>query len=267
MAKNKQSRRAFIESIGATCQNWQWSWSFVNHPRRFVVFGAWDIHMTGRHCLILSGTWQAKHTGRRNPGYPQSLKHIRLVVEDGYSLKTFPMKWGGARKGDSGDGPAKIDGFTPVLTDRGLLNIGKDWYATALADDESEITLAEELDGSERYPEGKRKQVYVNVVERSGKAREACVQHHGRDCIVCGFNFGRAFGKLGDRFIHVHHLVPVAASEGEREIDPVRDLVPVCPNCHAMIHQVSPPMDIELLRALLREHAPKNASRSHGGPT
>ena len=47
MGKKKQSRRAFIESVGATCQNWQWSWSFVNHSERFVAFGAWDVNTMG----------------------------------------------------------------------------------------------------------------------------------------------------------------------------------------------------------------------------
>jgi 5-methylcytosine-specific restriction protein A len=253
MGKTKQSRRAFIESIGGTCQNWQWSWSFVNHAERFVVFGAWDINTKGRRCLILSGKWQFRKTGRRNQGYAQSKEHLRLVVEEGYTLKTFPMEWSNARKDESGDGPAVIGGFTARLSDRGVLQLGKDWYATDLGDEDMDIALAEELDSPERYSEGSRKQIYVSAVERSGKARKACVRHHGRDCVVCGFNFERVFGVLGKTFIHVHHLVPVAASQGEREIDPVRDLVPVCPNCHAMIHQVSPPMEIEDLRTLLRE--------------
>lgn len=254
MGKTKQSRRAFIESVGATCKNWQWSWSFVNHAERFVVFGAWDVNTAGRRCLILSGKWEFKTTGRRNPGYAQSREHIRLVVDDGYTLKTFPMKWSDARKDESGDGPAKIDDFTAVLSDRGVLQIGNNWYAADLENDEAEIGLAEELDAPERYAEGARRQVYVNAVERSGKARDACVRHHGLDCVVCGFNFQRTFGVLGERFIHVHHLVPVAASQGEREIDPMRDLVPVCPNCHAMIHRVAPPLEIEQLRELLRRN-------------
>jgi 5-methylcytosine-specific restriction enzyme A len=254
MSKTKQSRRAFIESVGATCQNWQWSWSFVNHAERFVVFGAWDVNTSGRRCLILSGKWRLRNTGRRNPGYPQSREHIRLVVEEGYSLKTFPMEWSDARKDESGVGPAAIGGFTPVLSDRGVLQIGDDWYATDFSDDETDISLAEELDAPQRYPEGARKQIYVNAVERSAKARAACIRHHGLDCVVCGFNFQKAFGALGERYIHVHHLVPVAASQGERDVDPAHDLVPVCPNCHAMIHRVAPPLEIEQLRRLLREH-------------
>ncbi len=236
----------------------------MNVAERFVVFGAWDINTKGRRCLILSEKWRIKHTGRKNPGYPQSREHIRLVVEEGYTLKTFPMEWSDSRKDEAGVGPAAIGGFTPVLSDRGVIQIGNDWYATDLAGDEAELVLAEELDAPERYSEGARKQIYVNAVERNGKARKACVRHHGWDCVVCGFNFGTVFGKLGERFIHVHHLVPLAASHGQREIDPVRDLVPVCPNCHAMIHQVSPPMDIDRLRELLREHKEDNVTPAEG---
>ena len=255
MGKRKQSRRAFIKSLGATCQNWQWSWSFVNHNERFVVFGAWDIHTAGRHSLILSGKWRAKNTGRKNPGYAQSREHIRLVAEDGYALKTFPMKWGGPSKDDSGDGPAKIDGFDTILSARGLFQLGDDWYATDPTHQALDTGLAEELDAPERYPEGARKQIVVNAVERSAKARTACIRNHGLDCVACGFNFEKVYGSLGEEFIHVHHLVPVTALSGERDVDPVADLVPVCPNCHAMIHQVTPPLEIARLKELLRERS------------
>jgi 5-methylcytosine-specific restriction protein A len=253
MGKKKPSRRAFIESIGATCRNWQWSWSFVNHDERFVVFGAWDIHTAGRHSLILSGQWRAKNTGRKNPGYAQSREHLQLVAEGGYALKTFPMKWGGPSKDDLGDGPAKIDDFDTILSVRGLLHLGDNWYATDLAHQALDTGLAEELDAPERYPEGARKQIVVNAVERSAKARTACIRHHGLDCVVCGFNFERVYGALGEDFIHVHHLVPVTSLRVERQVDPVADLVPVCPNCHAMIHQVTPPLEIARLQELLRE--------------
>lgn len=257
MGRTKQSRREFIESVGATCRNWQWSWSFVNHHEKFIVFGAWDINTSGRRSLILSSKWERKPTGRRNPGYEQSLEHVRLVADEGYRLKTFPMKWSGERKDDAGDGPAKIDDFTPILNDRGLLQIGNDWYAMDPADDDAEGTITEELEVPARYPEGARTLIYVDTVERSRRARTACIRHHGLDCAACGFNFERAYGKIGERFIHVHHLTPVSEMHGEREVDPVHDLAPVCANCHAMIHQVSPPLRIEVLRELLRERRAK----------
>lgn len=253
MATKTMSRRAFIESVGATCSNWQWSWSFVNHAERFVIFGAWDRNTSGRRCLILSGKWKTRATGQKNQSYPQSLEHIRLVVEDGYTLKTFPMTWSDARRDQEGNGPAKIGGFTPTLSVRGLLRVGDDWYATDLHPDDVEMRLAEELDEPQTYSEALRKQITVNAVERNPKARSACIKHHGFDCVVCGFNFEQVYGDLGADYIHVHHLNPIAAAEGERQVDPVRDLVPMCPNCHSIVHRVVPPLDIEALRQMLRE--------------
>jgi hypothetical protein len=79
----------------------------------------------------------------------------------------------------------------------------------------------------------------VNRYERDPRARSACIDALGCKCSVCDFDFGIASGSLGAGFIFVHHRVPVAvrAQAGEYELDPVRDLVPICGNCHAMVHR------------------------------
>jgi 5-methylcytosine-specific restriction protein A len=38
----------------------------------------------------------------------------------------------------------------------------------------------------------------------------------------------------------------------EYEVDPVNDLIPICPNCHAMIHKKVPAFSIEELRAKIQ---------------
>ena len=70
-------------------------------------------------------------------------------------------------------------------------------------------------------------------------------------CSVCNFNFGQVFGKLGEGFIHVHHLRPISEIGEEYVVDPIEDLRPVCPNCHAMIHRRSPPLSIQEIKNLL----------------
>jgi len=102
------------------------------------------------------------------------------------------------------------------------------------------------------YAEGAKKQVRVNAYERNPKAREACLKHYGRACCVCDFSFEMRYGEVGRDFIHVHHLKPLALTSGEYKIDPVADLRPVCPNCHAMLHASDPPLEIEELRKRLR---------------
>lgn len=76
----------------------------------------------------------------------------------------------------------------------------------------------------------------MDVRERSAKARRQAIALHGVTCTVCGFNFADYYGEIGDGYIEVHHLSPLADSQGERPVDAAADLRPVCPNCHAMLH-------------------------------
>ena len=100
--------------------------------------------------------------------------------------------------------------------------------------------------------EGSVTRVSVNRYERSRAARAACIDQHGAQCAACGLNFEKMYGEIGRGFIHVHHIVPVSQSGGAYKLDPVKDLVPVCPNCHAMLHiGVEEPRTVEHLRNLI----------------
>ena len=110
----------------------------------------------------------------------------------------------------------------------------------------------DEVDSVQTFREGAVRQVSVNAYEREPKARQKCIDYHGSSCSICGFDLGRAFGQLGKGFIHVHHLRPLSEIAEEYEIDPIKDLRPVCPNCHAMIHRRSPPFSLEEIKMLLK---------------
>jgi hypothetical protein len=99
------------------------------------------------------------------------------------------------------------------------------------------------------YTEGARRDVIQTQIERSGAARNACIAAHGTTCSACGFNFGSIYGAIGEGFIHVHHYNPV--SSGERVVDPINEMRPLCPNCHAMVHRENPPLSIEILKQLM----------------
>jgi hypothetical protein len=112
----------------------------------------------------------------------------------------------------------------------------------------------DEIADPETYPEGTTRTVAVNRYERSTAARRACLEHHGTACLVCNFDFAEQYGEsIGAGFIHVHHEKPLAQTDGERNVDPVEDLKPVCPNCHAMLHKKTPPFTIDELRSRLRD--------------
>lgn len=101
------------------------------------------------------------------------------------------------------------------------------------------------------YVEGAVKQVFVNAYERSEKAVSDCKAHYGTACTVCRFDFGKTYGELGHGYIHVHHLVQLADIAKDYEVDPIKDLRPVCPNCHSMLHQRRPPLSIEELKEII----------------
>ena len=77
----------------------------------------------------------------------------------------------------------------------------------------------------------------MNNYERDHKARLQCIMIHGTACAVCGIDFEKMYGELGKGFIHVHHIVPIHTIGQGYKVDPANDLVPVCPNCHAMLHR------------------------------
>lgn len=85
--------------------------------------------------------------------------------------------------------------------------------------------------------EGKAIQYYVKKYERNPKNRMKAIKIHGLTCFGCGFNFGEKYGELGKNFIEIHHIKPLSTLEEEVEIDPETDLVPLCANCHRMVHR------------------------------
>ncbi len=99
----------------------------------------------------------------------------------------------------------------------------------------------DELENPESLFEGVRKTITVNSYERNPLARTECIEHYGAQCVVCNFDFGKKYGDIGQGFIHVHHLTQLSDIKSGYEVNPIKDLRPVCPNCHAMLHRKNPP--------------------------
>ena len=106
---------------------------------------------------------------------------------------------------------------------------------------------------AEPLTEGASKTVSVTVYERNPLARQQCIAHYGATCYACDFSFGDVYGETAEGFIHVHHLKNVASKGGEYKVDPIKDLRPICPNCHAVIHLQNPPLSIVELKRMLKE--------------
>lgn len=120
---------------------------------------------------------------------------------------------------------------------------------------ETSGALPEEIEAPGTVYEGAKKTITVNAYERDRTARDRCIAHWGCECIVCGFDFGKRYGATGVGFIHVHHLKPISEIGEQYRLDPVQDLRPVCPNCHAMLHRSRAVLSIEQLQNILQSQA------------
>ena len=105
---------------------------------------------------------------------------------------------------------------------------------------------------SKTFPEGAKQTVQVNRYERNPEARAKCIEFHKARCKVCDMSFAETYGSFAKDFIHVHHKKPLYEISEQYEVDPKNDLIPVCPNCHAMLHKQENgiPMTVERLKLL-----------------
>lgn len=97
----------------------------------------------------------------------------------------------------------------------------------------------------ETVSEGKEFVKSVKVRERSRKLRDKAVQYYtvnGKiSCDICGFDFHDNYGELGKGYIEIHHKKPVYMIESDDQekvmSEALKNLAPVCPNCHRMLHR------------------------------
>lgn len=101
--------------------------------------------------------------------------------------------------------------------------------------------------------EGSEKEYLSKKYERNPLNRQACIDAHGSKCSVCGMDFEKKYGNLGYGFIEVHHIQLISSYGGAKKIDPKKDLIPVCSNCHSMLHRQNPPVSPEILREILEK--------------
>jgi 5-methylcytosine-specific restriction protein A len=180
-----------------------------------------DINIPYRNTINDIKYWGPNHSpkGATNPDTPYH--RLKLLAESSSSsLQLTELIKAGIKHAPQG--PERLNGNL-------LIHI-----QNAFNNDNPYFDVIENTEG---YYEGALKKVYVNRYERDRDARERCIEVHGCKCSVCGMDFEKMYGEIGHGFIHVHHIIPISTIGEEYKIDPIKDLVPVCPNCHAMLHK------------------------------
>lgn len=115
----------------------------------------------------------------------------------------------------------------------GKVVLSKNGELGKVIDLDIEAEKAEEgygIEGSSRGYYGKR-------YERNARNRMLAIQEHGLNCKVCNFNFESMYGERGKDFIEIHHIKPLNTLKKAMKINPKTELIPLCSNCHRMIHR------------------------------
>lgn len=147
--------------------------------------------------------------------------------------------------------PFTYQGIGKVIKSRDTSPVEVTWAI------ESNLTMAsipeEVVSSEEALFEGHTVKIWVNKYERNINARKKCIEHFDCRCFICGFNFEDEYGSHGKDFIHVHHLIPLSKIKKKYMVDPIKDLIPVCPNCHAMLHKGNSMYSVKEIKSLLRK--------------
>ena len=124
------------------------------------------------------------------------------------------------------------------------------------------LSLPEEIDEKDvaNLKEGVKKQITVNAYERNPHARIACINHYRKKnngrlkCEICGFDFGKVYGDEFIEKIHIHHLIEISSIGTEYEIYAIKDLIPICPNCHMIAHSRKPAYTPNEIKDMIRRN-------------
>ena len=236
IVEKPKSRKQFIQSQGASCINWQWSWSFINQEKRSIIFGEWRQRPDRLSHLIFSEDWEFRN-GNIQRGYNQSREHIRLLEEEGYKLFTFLMD--AKEPSDSSNEPVTIKGFEPRLIEKKLKRDGKNWFAIQ--------SFASEPTGFERQsrpqfsapsdsiPSGNAAPTRTASTsmgfERSSEVKTWVLKNSKGICEYCE-SVGPFETSSGEIFLEVHHVRALADGGSDK----IENAVAICPNCHRGFH-------------------------------
>ncbi len=208
-------------------------------PRKDIIAAIYAFDAGKAHLFEAPRLYEVVYEGR---GYPPKAI-VGIAASDLLGVEFGPEDFTGGIKSKC----------HKLLTDQGF-EIRTKAGADALLTEKSYPGELDE-DENEQYAEGAAIRVTVNRFERDLKVRRAALQFHGSCCKVCEIDMADVYGEIAEGFIHMHHLVPLSTIRKEYKPNPQTDFIPVCPNCHTMLHKRNPPFTADELRKIMRKTA------------
>jgi len=235
-----------LQDVPEGQQKWgQWFTGYLFYKDAFFIFANVGVPgITGRdypNKWINEGfEWYGKtKTTRQQP-------EIKKLVSGQYPVHIFIRTDNSAPFKYEGEGSViRIEDTSPVKI---IWQMNTD----VLSKQDAILKQIESVDENYSYIEGKHRVVCINRYERDSDARRRCIEHFGVKCFVCGFDFEKMYGNIGKNYIHVHHKIPLSTIKQEYQVNPIKDLIPICPNCHSMVHSRIPPLDVKELKKATR---------------
>lgn len=207
-----------------------------------IIFGAWSYNIEIDKALILDEDWREGKKKTISKGLKQSKRHIRLVHEEEYGLKIFTMYPYDNDKSGMKD-------FTPKPIQKKLQKVGNKWYAI---DEYFDFQTVDEIENPQKHLRRSNKADICEFLREKFRSEKEMPRKARFKCSVCSFDFEKVYGEIGKEYIHVHHKIPLSEIKQEYKVNPTKDLIPVCPNCHAMIHRKKEYLDVEELKKLMK---------------
>ena len=144
-----------------------------------------------------------------------------------------------------------LNRFSVTSGDRVILSTLHDgiYRLSHIPKDANPIVEVEDLSS---FPEGAKEQISVNRYERNKQNRERAIAFHGIACLACNTRMAEMYGEIAGGFIHIHHTKSLSDT-GEYTPNIETDLIPLCPNCHSIVHLTNPPMTLEELKCRMED--------------
>ena len=86
------------------------------------------------------------------------------------------------------------------------------------------------------------------------RIKKECIDYYGAICDICGFDYGYTYGESYESEIEVHNTTGYKDDKDEilEDSDPIKDLIPICRNCHHILHNSKQAVSIDKLREMIK---------------